>query len=281
MGIWLAMGEGLCYHEESTSRWWMILRSHGTEKESVIVVLFATDFRRNARQALSGHWPLAMAVGFVAFLMSGGQEGQNVVVRFQTNSSAWMEGMGQSELMVFLTPILANLVTVLSIWVIASLILCGPTEVGNATFNLNLLDRKEARFSQLFSNFTEFPKFFRGFVMALLRTLYIFLWSILFIIPGIVASYSYAMAPYILAERPELGGAEALAASKVLMRGNRWRLFCLQFSFVGWLFLSWFTLGIGSLWVIPYMNMAQASFYREILREQAQERGEPWNQGHL
>ena len=91
-----------------------------------------------------------------------------------------------------------------------------------------------------------------------------FLWSLLFIIPGIIASYSYAMIPYIQAEHPEMAPGDVLARSKEMMEGNRWRLFCLQFSFIGWSILSSLTLGIGNLWLTPYKQAATAAFYRDI-----------------
>lgn len=98
----------------------------------------------------------------------------------------------------------------------------------------------------------------------LLRSLYILLWSLLFIVPGIIAGYSYAMTEYILSECPELTASEAIDRSKQMMAGNRWRLFCMQFSFIGWDILSSLTLGIGTLWLRPYKQAATAAFYREI-----------------
>ena len=79
-----------------------------------------------------------------------------------------------------------------------------------------------------------------------------------------MASYSYAMTGYILAEHPELTASEAIAQSKAMMAGNRWRLFCLQFSFIGWDILCALTLGIGNLALRPYRHAAEAAFYREL-----------------
>lgn len=98
----------------------------------------------------------------------------------------------------------------------------------------------------------------------LLVTLYILLGILLFIIPGIIATYSYAMTYYVLAEHPELSAREALQRSKEMMSGNRFRLFCLQWSFIGWVLLCILTLGIGILWLRPYQHAAFAAFYREV-----------------
>ena len=72
------------------------------------------------------------------------------------------------------------------------------------------------------------------------------------------------MTGYILAEQPELTASEAITLSKQMMSGNRWRLFCLHLSFIGWDILCAFTLGIGNLWLTPYKQTATAAFYREI-----------------
>lgn len=101
-------------------------------------------------------------------------------------------------------------------------------------------------------------------VANLLQWVLILLWTLLFIIPGIVASYSYAMTGYILAEDPDLTASQAIQRSKEMMRGNRWRLFCLQLSFIGWIILCLFTFGIGNLFLNPYQTAADAAFYREI-----------------
>ena len=72
------------------------------------------------------------------------------------------------------------------------------------------------------------------------------------------------MTGYILAEHPELTASEAIAQSKAMMEGNRWRLFCLQFSFIGWMILSSLTFGLGNLALRPYQEAAYAAFYREV-----------------
>ena len=144
---------------------------------------------------------------------------------------------------------------------IAMFILGSIINVGYSAFNLDLVDRRNAELGTLFSYF----KNWKVCVLAnLLQTVYILLWSLLLIIPGIIATYSYAMTPYILAENPNLSPKEALDRSKQMMIGNKWRLFCLDISFIGWTLLCILTLGIGTLWLNPYMNAARADFYREI-----------------
>lgn len=98
----------------------------------------------------------------------------------------------------------------------------------------------------------------------ILSTIYIFLWTLLLIIPGIIKSYSYALTPYILVEHPEMSANEAIEESMRLMDGHKFDLFYLQLSFIGWAILSILSLGLGFFWLIPYQMTAQAAFYRDI-----------------
>jgi len=77
-------------------------------------------------------------------------------------------------------------------------------------------------------------------------------------------TYSYAMAHYILAEHPDYTATQALSESRQMMKGHKFRLFCLQISFIGWAILTAFTCGIGSLFLTPYMEAANAIFYLEL-----------------
>ena len=100
-----------------------------------------------------------------------------------------------------------------------------------------------------------------------LSTIYIFLWTLLLIIPGIIKSYSYALTPYILVEHLEMSANEAIEESMRLMDGHKFDLFYLQLSFIGWAILSILSLGLGFFWLIPYQMTAQAAFYRDIKNE--------------
>ena len=106
-----------------------------------------------------------------------------------------------------------------------------------------------------------------------LMGLFILLWSLLLIIPGIVKSFSYAMTPYILEERPELSAGEAIDHSRAMMKGHKFDLFWLYLSFIGWAFLCIFTLGIGLLWLVPYMQTSVAAFYEDVKADYEQNGG--------
>ena len=94
--------------------------------------------------------------------------------------------------------------------------------------------------------------------------IYTYLWSLLFFIPGVVKLYSYAMTPYLLKDEPELGANATIEKSMKMMAGNKMKLLKLDFSFIGWIFLSMLTLNIGLLWVTPYMYTARAEFYEDL-----------------
>lgn len=109
--------------------------------------------------------------------------------------------------------------------------------------------------------FSGFDDFWSAFKVTFLVGLYTFLWSLLFIIPGIVKSYSYSMSLYILAENPGKSARECINESKIITNGHKWELFVLVLSFMGWLILTVLTLGIAGIWAIPYMNSTYANAY--------------------
>ena len=123
--------------------------------------------------------------------------------------------------------------------------------------------------ADLNDEFAYFKYFGKALGLRVVMYVFIFLWTLLFLIPGLIATYRYAMAPYILAEHPEMGIMEAIDASKQMMDGNKWSLFCLEISFIGWSILSSLTLGIGDLFLTPYMKMATAHFYMNLSRGSA------------
>lgn len=97
-----------------------------------------------------------------------------------------------------------------------------------------------------------------------LMGLFIFLWTLLLVIPGIIKAFSYAMTPYILDEHPELSASQAIDRSREMMRGHKFDLFWLYLSFIGWFFLAILTCGIGFFWLVPYVQTSVAAFYYDL-----------------
>lgn len=217
--------------------------------------MFARDFRVWARENLRGHWGAAVAVGVVASLLGGGW---NTTFEF-SDSNTVVDGFNLSD---FLSrDVIAVLLTISAVMALLTFVVGGVVQFGQCAFHLNLINRRKARFSDLFS---QFYRIWDGIRMQVVIGFFVFLWSLLLIIPGVIASYRYAMVPYLMAEFPDLKVMEAMRESKRLMRGNKGRLFCLQLSFFGWALLSALTLGIGTLWLNPYMKSAETAFYMTV-----------------
>lgn len=112
------------------------------------------------------------------------------------------------------------------------------------------------------------PAWWNNVVVMFLRGVFLVLWGMLFVIPGIVKIYSYRLVPYIQAEDPELRGTEAITLSRSMMHGHKWEAFVFDLSFIGWYILDAFTAGIiGVFWVHPYKAAADAELYRAIRDE--------------
>jgi len=150
--------------------------------------------------------------------------------------------------------------------IVFSIILGGAFVVGYAMLNLQLMREKKMDLAKLFGAMNG-ESLGSTIAMYVLSQIFIALWSLLFFIPGIVKYYAYSMAPYILADHPEMDGLAAITASKNLMMGKKGKLFCLQLSYIGWILLSSLTLGLLMLWVAPQMEAAKAAFYESIKGE--------------
>ena len=141
----------------------------------------------------------------------------------------------------------------------------GPLELGMAIVSTNVVRSERIEVEDAFGGFRD--NMTTAIILWLLNNIFIFLWSLLLVIPGIVKSYSYSMSFFILRDNPTMNQNEARRRSMEMMKGNKWRLFCLDFSFIGWIILCGLTFGILSFWIIPYMMTARAEFYQSLLGE--------------
>lgn len=139
-----------------------------------------------------------------------------------------------------------------------SLIVQGPFMLGYSYFILKLFRREPTSPPDVFYGFEHFGK---AFLLAIVTTLFILLWSLLLIIPGVIASYRYRLAYYVILDNPSIGVLEAIAESKRLMRGNKGKLFILDLTFIGWALLAALTFGLGMIALLPYMATATVVFY--------------------
>lgn len=221
----------------------------------------ASDHRTNARAALKGNWGVAVLVCFLASLISGA--GASINVDFSSNEPVRFSLPEGAELILeeYLGVAVSVIFMVAAVMMVVGLILGGVMQLGKAQYFLNLMDRREAQVGDLFGGF---PRFGPAMIMYLLTNAAIIIGTLFLIVPGILATYGFALAPYILQEDPECTALEALERSWNMMRGHKWELFCLEFSFIGWAILAAFTLGVGGLFLNPYTEASKASFYRNL-----------------
>ncbi len=142
-------------------------------------------------------------------------------------------------------------------------ILALPLTWGYQTLFLGAVRGGEATAKDMFEGYNK-ELFSRVLTTTLLYYVYVFLWSLLLLIPGCIKAYSYAMTPYILKDNPEMKNNAAIEESMRMMDGHKLELFLLDLSFIGWAILSILTCCIGFLWLTPYMNMARVNFYEDL-----------------
>lgn len=188
-----------------------------------------SELRAVSRTTLSGNWMMAALATLVYLLIAGGV------------SSIPVAGS-----------VLAIIVTY-------------PLAYGFAILFLDLFrEGKPIDIGKLFDGFKDFGRVWGTLILVAIYTI---LWTCLLIIPGIVKSYSYALTPFILKDEPELKYNAAIEKSMRMMNGYKMKLFLLDLSFIGWMILSVLTLGIGLLFLQPYMNTARAAFYEDLKAE--------------
>lgn len=183
------------------------------------------ELMRRARESLRGNWGFAVGVTLLALVVNVG--------------AAMVSLLGPP------------------VWLVIS----GPMTVGVCCVFLLLARRSPAGVGHLFHGFSRFGTALGAYLLV---TIFVMLWMLLLIIPGIIAAYAYAMTFFIIADDPTVGPLEAITRSKLMMRGRKWKLFCLGLRFIGWILLGMLTLGIGMLWVWPYLKTSLAHFYDDV-----------------
>jgi hypothetical protein len=172
-------------------------------------------------------------------------------------------GIGESITFLVVALVVATIILIL-VAAYAALV-ANPVRIGFARYFLSAREVKTP-VSELFSGFRR--NYANSILVMFMRDLYVFLWYFLFIIPGIIKSYSYFMVPYLLAENPDMDYHRALELSSEMMVGHKMECFVLQLSFIGWYLLSAFTANIlGILYVNPYETATLAEFYVAVRSE--------------
>ena len=214
------------------------------------------DIRANARESLKGNWLVAIIASFIAGTFGVSGSG----VSSSGTEEIDFDALGQLSTTEILTT-LAVFGGFILFGLIVSVLISALISVGYAQFNIDLIDGVKPRIVTMFSKGKQVGTAIVANILVFLRVL---VGIILFIIPGIIAAYQYAMVNYIIAENPGIKAREALQMSKEMMRGNKFRFFLLGLSFIGWSIVVVLTFGIAAIWVGPYMQASFAAFYKDI-----------------
>ena len=213
-----------------------------------------TDYKNDALSALKGNWSQAVLAVLLVFAFC-----VLVMIPYYFKYYAFIDD-----------PTNLDALGGVGIWgmagYVAILLVGWPLMIGMVNAFKNLLVKGENRLTEAEVRIA-FGHWLHNFWGNFLRFFFTALWSLLFVIPGIVKSLAYAMTAYILEDYPELSANKAIDLSQEMMKGHKYDLFYLYLSFFGWYLLSMLTLGIGLLWLIPYAQTAQASFYCDVKAE--------------
>jgi uncharacterized membrane protein len=176
---------------------------------------------------------------------------------------AW-DQLRKSYWMVFVVTLIVALIPAGSSIAIVGFVIMGPLMVGQAIYLIDMVETgSDGKKIELVID--AFKKsFVNSFLAILLTTIFTMLWSLLFIIPGIIKYFAYAMTPYIIADDPEIDAMAAIDKSQEMMRGHKMELFLLHLSFIGWYLLAGLTFGVGMIFLLPYVKTAEANFYVEL-----------------
>ena len=238
-------------------------------KGVVITMWTRSELKERGKTALHRNYWITVAVTLIVGLLSG--EFFNSFGNSARTGSNNIDSIKSIFDLIPLPWLIGIAVGIITGSIIYSVFVANPFEVGACRFFEENSEHK-ARLGLILDGFKN-GAYLRNAITLFLRDLYIFLWALCLIIPGIVKGYEYKMIPYILAENPEISRERAFEISKEIMDGQKGAAFILDMSFIGWNILSALTLGIvGILYVNPYENTTWAEFYKTN-REMAIESG--------
>lgn len=220
------------------------------------------ELKIRAKAAVKMYYWKMVLVAFILSMIGGGAS--SVGSRSASDNSAgsgassMFEGINMQVAMIAVIIVLVVVVIALAL----SVFVFNVLEVGcRGFFSRSMTEDPEL--GLIADGFTQ--NYWNCVKTQFLKSLFIGLWSLLFVIPGVIKAYEYRMVPYLLAEHPEMSSGEIFARSKEMMQGNKWDTFVLDISFVGWVLLSGITLGILYIfWVGPYIAAKDAALYHRI-----------------
>jgi len=227
------------------------------------------EIKTSAKNVLRQRYWIPFLVSLIASFLSGDNSGGGASFSYSFSTPSSLMNTYQSftweEFLIFIS-IFAIVFAVVFIFAFAFIMFLGnPVSVGKRRFYMENRDR-ETSVGKLFFAFN---KSYMNIVKVMfMKRLFIFLWSLLFIIPGIIKSYEYKMVPYILSENPDMDWRRALELSREMTRNEKFEIFVLDLSFLGWILLGLLACCIGAIFVQPYIDATDAELYQKM-REKA------------
>ncbi len=156
--------------------------------------------------------------------------------------------------------VISAVISTSTVFIVGPILIVGPITISMARILINsATTNTDVDLAELLHGFKN--DISGNILLGFMYSLFIFLWSLLFVIPGIIKTYSYSMCFYIKNDNPEKDWKECLNESQIMMYGHRWQLFLLDLSFIGWYIVGALCFGIGTYFVIPYHQMSYANFY--------------------
>lgn len=231
------------------------------------------DYKNAALAALKGNWAPAVLATVVFFLVASlACTPATVPTLTGALDPAAISSMASAGDIAGVMGLYSRVMRWNSLSSLLSIFLVSVVAIGFYNAFLRLLRNGDNR---LTSNMFEiaFKNYWHKVWGYFLMSLFIALWSLLLVIPGLIKVFSYAMTPYILEEYPELSANDAIDLSRAMMKGRKFDLFWLYLSFLGWGILCIFTAGIGLLWLLPYMQASEAAFYEDVKADYEQKGG--------
>lgn len=217
-----------------------------------------TEIKKQALKALKGQWGLAAALTLIIFIINS-----FIPTIFEVMLSGGWSNWFMSDQLPPEAEITSAIITLLLM----------PLTVTQLWFFLSLSRYEGPQLFDVFNIFTDGKSFFKLIGASILLGIFIALWSLLLLIPGIIKSLSYSQTYLLMKDHPEFTILEAITESKKRMKGYKGKYFLLNLSFIGWGILCLFTLGIGFLWLSPYIQTSTATFYNELILTQEQDFG--------
>ena len=220
------------------------------------------ELKDQAKAGLKRSYWKSVIVGFLVTLITAGTAANVRSGADESTLGDVFATMTSGEVLLALSVLFSAVVLALFVSALFRAMVYNPVKVGVANFFLDGV-KDTAEWKSLAVGFT--PKWFANVWALFLRDLFVALWSLLLIVPGVIKSYEYRLVEYVMAENPGMAAKEALAKSKALMQGNKWNAFVLDLSFLGWNILNACTFGIlGVFYVKPYQLLTNAALYEEL-----------------